>query len=47
MKYKITIQELIQNKEDKYPTSMSVYEQVIEDTANLLVQDVIKAVNGI
>ena len=42
MKYKITIEELIETQDSKYPISTKIFEQVIGD---LDIEAVIKAVN--
>jgi len=44
MKYKITIDELIEKEGDSYPKERSVYTQVVE---NIDLLAVIKAVNSV
>jgi hypothetical protein len=47
MKYKITVEELIERPEQKYPSSEKVYEQIIDVQTGLVVKQVICAVNGL
>ena len=42
MKYKVTIEKIINTKDERYPDSMKVYEQVVD---SLDVASIVKAVN--
>lgn len=46
-KYKITIEKLTVVNEEKYPNRETIYEQTFTAKDDVIIQNVIKSVNGI